>query len=172
MSELHGKKAMNAREEWPTAEKAFFDVCQMTTIVDYPGYCEDCNGPANWTLIRGQMYYYCVNQCDGFMQMEMRLEDRDEHPRYDGPDRRAPSPRGFLARVLSGDLSVIVLPILALGRRLLRPRSPSLSWIQGSPSRYRFRSQDRSGALKDRLGQLADLVGQGELEFEQSDGQK
>ena len=33
--------------------------------------CESCGGPAVWTFIRGETYYHCERQCDGFSQMEL-----------------------------------------------------------------------------------------------------
>jgi len=33
--------------------------------------CDECGGPAVWTLIDEVVYYHCERQCDGFMQSEM-----------------------------------------------------------------------------------------------------
>jgi len=33
--------------------------------------CDYCKGPANWTFIGDDVYYYCQHQCDGFMQVDM-----------------------------------------------------------------------------------------------------
>ena len=33
--------------------------------------CEFCGGPAKWTFYRGEVYYHCESQCDGFSQLDM-----------------------------------------------------------------------------------------------------
>jgi len=45
--------------------------------------CDDCGGPAVWTIIRGEVYYHCEQQCDGFMQMEL-FEDPKGMPGMTG----------------------------------------------------------------------------------------
>ena len=37
--------------------------------------CDDCGGPAVWTMIDDHPHYHCEQQCDGFMQQEMALDD-------------------------------------------------------------------------------------------------
>ena len=32
--------------------------------------CEDCGGPAKWTLVGSQTYVHCEAQCDGFRSGE------------------------------------------------------------------------------------------------------
>jgi len=33
--------------------------------------CEDCNGPAKWTILGGVVYYSCESLCAGFLQGEL-----------------------------------------------------------------------------------------------------
>lgn len=56
----------------------------------HPGSCEDCGGSASWTIIEGVMYYFCVEQCAGFMQIEMNLADAWA-PQGAVPDQRGSS---------------------------------------------------------------------------------
>ncbi len=37
--------------------------------------CDYCAGPANWTMVRGVPYFCCKSQCDGFMQIEMWVDE-------------------------------------------------------------------------------------------------
>ncbi len=39
--------------------------------------CEDCGGPAKWTIIRGDPYYHCVRLCAGFTQLSLFPADGD-----------------------------------------------------------------------------------------------
>ena len=54
--------------------------------------CEDCGGPAVWTVLRGLVHYHCESECDGFMQMELFAESGV--PRYEegrsGVERMSP----------------------------------------------------------------------------------
>ena len=37
--------------------------------------CDECGGPANWTMFDGVPWYSCKLRCDGFMQLELLPED-------------------------------------------------------------------------------------------------
>ena len=32
--------------------------------------CDYCAGPTQWTVIADTVHYYCLAQCDGFMQID------------------------------------------------------------------------------------------------------
>ena len=42
--------------------------------------CDNCGGPATWTIIDGEPYYHCEQQCDGFRQLELFGEDGVRDP--------------------------------------------------------------------------------------------
>jgi len=50
--------------------------------------CEDCGGAAKWTFIDEQVYYHCEDQCDGFMQIEMALDDESKCVYLDSDSKR------------------------------------------------------------------------------------
>jgi len=41
---------------------------------DDPSVCELCGGPAVWTLLEGEAYYHCRRSCEGFLQLELFVE--------------------------------------------------------------------------------------------------
>lgn len=43
----------------------------METVPATLTTCDDCGGPAYWTIIQGEVYYSCKSQCDGFMQLDL-----------------------------------------------------------------------------------------------------
>ena len=46
-----------------------------------PVSCDLCGGPANWTVIEGEIWFSCKLRCDGFMQIEM-FQETEQIPKW------------------------------------------------------------------------------------------
>ena len=47
--------------------------------------CDYCAGPANWTMIGGELHFYCISRCDGFENLELDLAGANHHRYVDTP---------------------------------------------------------------------------------------
>ena len=61
--------------------------------------CDECGGPAVWTMHLGVIYYHCESQCDAFMQTDLFTEEtpKMERPHDSGVDdcMRGDDPEGL-----------------------------------------------------------------------------
>jgi len=81
--------------------------------------CDDCGGPAVWTLIRGETYYHCERRCDAFMQGELFVDD-------DGVTvEEPPANAGVQLYARAGDGMVRPTPVT----EILVGRSPSTNRV-------------------------------------------
>jgi len=118
----------------------------------HPGTCGDCGGSANWTIIHGVMHYFCIEQCDGFRQLDLDLRDQILQGRAD-LDRHGASLKGSQ----SLDRLETHHPTLGPAPRPQSPTPPSEGLVPGSRDPRQLRLQDTTDESRARLEQLGDL---------------
>lgn len=131
------------------------------------GSCELCGGSANWCVIGGAVHYYCLAQCDAFMQCELILGDLPWW-KLSGRYRHAASQKESVLRDQLGSRR----PSAGHVRKRHSPKPAFERPAPENPDQYQFPWLDTIDESRARQELLDDLLDQAAAALPESDDPK